>query len=185
MDIAMWQPIRIKGSDIKCTHKTPSSNGRDCMRLEFDDGNSYHYYYDGRPYYNGPLIENYEPEVENKPMTVDWTKPIQTRDGRPARVLCTDLKSPNELRVVIAVLLTDGKREDVWYRPPCGKFYGMNKESPTDIINVPEKRTVYINIYSPNDMVLHTTKEAAEQCLVKDLCIARVKVEYTVGQFDI
>ena len=138
---------------------------------------------DGAPAMNAPAIENYDPEVENKPVTVDWTKPIQTRDGYPARVLCTDLKSGTDREVAVVVSYQEDD-EGLIRVAYDGRMYDK-REYPGDIINVPEKGTVYINIYSPNDMVLHTTKEAAEQYLIKALCIARVKVEYTVGQFDI
>ena len=35
-------------------------------------------------------------------MTIDWSKPIQTYDGKKARVLCTDL-ADSEYPVVVAV----------------------------------------------------------------------------------
>ncbi len=42
-------------------------------------------------------------------MTVDWTQPVKTRDGRSVRVLCTDREGFGELEVV--VLINDKGRE--------------------------------------------------------------------------
>ena len=143
---------------------------------------------DGAPAMNAPTIENYDPEVENKPVTVDWTKPIQTRDGRPARVLCTDLGSEANCPVVVAVQSAASSAETVTQRPLNGRFYVIDKEHPSDIINVPEKRTVYINFYEDGVRTTWNTREGADKEAASYTTLkrhSRVKVEYTVGQFDI
>lgn len=124
---------------------------------------------DGAPAMNAPAIENYEPEQEKKTMPVDWTKPVQTKRGTKLRVLCTD--APGVYPVVVMA--------------PSG---GINKYplETTRIINVPEKRTGYINIYDnpvPLGPYIHGDRQQADDGAITKR-IACIKVEYTVGQFD-
>lgn len=65
---------------------------------------------------------------------IDFTKPVQTRDGKPVRILCTDRKG--DLPVIGLLTLSDG-REMVqsWHQN------GMlcNGHSVNDLINVPQR----------------------------------------------
>lgn len=72
--------------------------------------------------------------MENKPF--DPTKPIQTRDGRKARILCTDLKFHN---CPIAAAILYDHLEHVYAFSGDGKYNGGMPESPIDLINIPEK----------------------------------------------
>ena len=150
------------------------------------DGGTYYYSSANDGISDGqPALENYEPEVENKPMTVDWTKPIQTRDGRPARVLCLDLRKGAGDFAAVAVTDTD-HTEFIWTRPLTGK--AGDGESGIDIINVPEKRTVYINFYEGGCPEVCRSRAAADVEASKYSRLNRIaciKVEYTEGQFDI
>ena len=105
---------------------------------------------------------------------IDWTKPVQTRDGRKVRVLCTD--GPKRSPVIGIV---DGNTyPSIW----DGK--GKNASSATDLINVPEKRVVWVNMY-PGD---HGSYGYDEKAIADDYCglhrEACIRVEYEVGQFD-
>lgn len=132
---------------------------------------TYFYFGNGQPYMAGsPMLENYEPEpeVENKPVTVDWSKPVQHLDGTLLRVLCTD--APGVYPVV--TLTQDG---GVIKYPLV-----TNRAS-----NVPDKRIRYINIYNTGNG--HLTREDADASARYSHLerVACIKVEYTVGQFDI
>ena len=70
-------------------------------------------------------------------MTLDLTKPVQTRDGRPVRILATDIKT-RERPIIIAVLNPEG-HESVYALPPDGA-YVKGYESAGDLINVPPPR---------------------------------------------
>lgn len=112
-------------------------------------------------------------------MAFDPTKPVQTRDGRPARIICTDRNT--EINVPIIALVTDNSgREGIQCYDSEGHLYG-SRESVTDLINVPTVRTGWINIYPDGfTSLLHATeavaKSFAEQSIRKPVT---VKVEWT------
>ena len=86
-------------------------------------------------------------------MSIDFTKPLQTRDGRPVKVLCTDKISSYP----VVVWLEDIKATASY------TLEGVNvigEESNIDLVNVPEQVTVdvWVNIY---DRTSHATKEDA------------------------
>ena len=73
-------------------------------------------------------------------MTIDWTKPIQTRDGRKARYLGT-LAGDYAYPIVVAVECRN--EETVSYCSNCGVQNPSGKESTNDIINVPPQPVVH------------------------------------------
>ena len=70
-------------------------------------------------------------------MTFDPKKPVQTRDGRAARIICDDKISTGE-KTIIALML-DGADEVVGYYYDNGQVYS-DCEKQNDLINIPEKR---------------------------------------------
>ena len=100
-------------------------------------------------------------------------------------MLCLDLRKRAGDFAAVAVTDTD-HTEVIWTRPLTGK--AGDGESGVDIINVPEKRTVYLNIYKKGDIEWWSDplddRKFADSCAGTNR-IACVKVEYTVGQFDI
>ncbi len=91
---------------------------------------------------------------------LDLTKPVQTRDGRKARIICTDRLHGVE-PIVALVTEQDGVEYAADYRTN-GRFLNFS-ESDWDLINVPERLTGYANIY-PNREVghLYPTREEAD-----------------------
>jgi hypothetical protein len=85
-------------------------------------------------------------------MAIDWTKPVQTRDGRKVRVLCTD--APGSQYPVIGLIEGDGDPE-TW---TIGGVYAANgATSNLDIINAPEPAvtlTRWVNVYPDNTVGL-------------------------------
>lgn len=72
-------------------------------------------------------------------------KPVVTRGGRPARILCFDRKHD---RFPIAGLITnEGGKEtcQVWTLEGC--YYGNGRDSYHDLCMAPEKRQGWVNIY--------------------------------------
>ncbi len=70
---------------------------------------------------------------------LDLTKPVQTRDGRPAKIDRTDLK--NEKPIAGVVTNNDGcEYVTQWFSD--GRFF-KTSESALDIINVPPKPVKY------------------------------------------
>jgi hypothetical protein len=67
---------------------------------------------------------------------VDFSKPIQTRDGRKVRVLCQDMNS-EDYRV--AAVITDGSGyEHLESYTKDGSFRRDGMETGLDLVNVPE-----------------------------------------------
>lgn len=65
---------------------------------------------------------------------LDLTKPVQTRSGRAARIVATDMKGP----CPIVAIVSDGGREEVWAYFLDGSFLTTNKNapSPMDLVNI-------------------------------------------------
>jgi hypothetical protein len=76
-------------------------------------------------------------------MKFDPTKPVQTRDGRPARIIMTDAQ--NESYPIVALVL-DGDQESPNSFTAEGRFYVEEDEDDLDLINVSEKRRFWVNI---------------------------------------
>ena len=85
-------------------------------------------------------------------MSFDPSKPVQTRDGRPARIICTDLKN-NDGYSLVALVFNDFDKDEQMY------YYDSNGKNPfvplmgTDLINIPTVRSGWINIYDNNSVV--------------------------------
>jgi hypothetical protein len=79
----------------------------------------------------------------------DPTKPVQTRAGRPARILCTDYAPHYYNRNILAIVTYDDGHEVVWSYRANGSFRDNGKEDNLDLVNVPVKK--YYNIYRGNN----------------------------------
>ena len=79
-------------------------------------------------------------------MTFNPEKPVQTRNGRKARIICDDRKSDRP----IVALIEQGDCEAVWNYDETGKIGGGPGEDANDLINIPEKRWVNVNKYRSN-----------------------------------
>lgn len=80
------------------------------------------------------------PDIENVPEpTFDPSKPVQTRDGRPARVLCTDASGSYPIAALINGDLRTYTSEGLFVED-CG-------EDTLDLVNIPEETVEYVNVY--------------------------------------
>lgn len=74
----------------------------------------------------------------------DPTKPVRTRDGRPARIICRDRKGDDPL---VVLTVTGHDEETVGYRRSDGT---TSWDAPDwDLVNIPEKIEGWLNIYNP------------------------------------
>ena len=114
---------------------------------------------------------------------IDCNKPVQTRDGRKVRILCTDMKA----RDSVAGVITDTDGEDTVDAWQADGHYNISTDaSNSDLINVPDTRVVWVNMYPRTKMFkieISPTKAEADTMSTyeREAC---VRVEYTVGQFD-
>lgn len=91
----------------------------------------------------------------------DPTKPVQTRDGRKARIICTDRKG--EMPIVALITSEDGT-ETISDFKLNGSYWCGLKES--DLINIPQRiiSTIYIAVWRDGEINMFRTKENAEKC---------------------
>jgi hypothetical protein len=111
---------------------------------------------------------------------IDFTKPVQTRDGRKVRILCTDRK---DNRPIVGLVPGNGD-EQIYSWHACGNY--VSNEHCLDLINVPEKLVAYVNMYPRNGMFsveVSPTKPHADSVATSER-IACIRVEYEVGQYD-
>lgn len=72
--------------------------------------------------------------------TFDPSKPVQTRDGRKARILCTDRRSAHPI-VALIESRGGGVREIPFTYKPNGSWRGTQDRS--DLVNVPERVSMF------------------------------------------
>lgn len=90
---------------------------------------------------------------------LDLSKPVQTRDGRPVRILSTDRRGGE---YPIVALVSTGEIENVATFTIDGKCGGAICRPHThDLVNIPERRFLWLNIYANDLGSAHTTKQAA------------------------
>lgn len=78
-------------------------------------------------------------------MAFDPNKPVQRRDGRPARIVDKNYKPDgDDAAFMLAVITYANGEEGVCSYYPDGKVYDNGGESSWDLINVPVKRTVTV-----------------------------------------
>ena len=85
-------------------------------------------------------------------------KPVCTRDGRKARIICFDLQSIEKTPIVAAVQVTDKQEVIVNYYENGRQF--VDGISEIDLMMLPEKKEGWAVIFK--DDLLKTEKEAKE-----------------------
>lgn len=84
----------------------------------------------------------------------DLSKPVKTRDGRPARIIATDRRC-NGLRPVIALVTMEYDIEEIHSYADDGTW--SSTPSDKDLVNVPEEKTVWVNVYNDGSTHHHET----------------------------
>lgn len=110
-------------------------------------------------------------------MTIDWSKPVQTRDGRPVEIITT--KGRDRLYPVMGYI-ADNTAPDHW--DSKGRFYaGQTAGCPADLVNVPEERELWLNVNEGGVFFGYDTKQDAATFAGTGR-IACVHVKYKVGE---
>ena len=107
------------------------------------------------------------------------SRKIVTRDGRNARIVCTDRKGFNS--ILALVTRHDSITEDIYLYTKNGELSEGNS-TKSSLFFAPEKHERWVNLYKEDDniyasMDTYKTKEVAE-ALSCSSCIATVKVEW-------
>lgn len=94
----------------------------------------------------------------------DPTKPVQTRDGRPARIIATDRR--NNTFPIVALVGPDERPETYTAK---GAYFDSTSRYEDDLVNIPQKVTKWGRLYrAPDGGVipgsdLFDTREEAER----------------------
>lgn len=108
----------------------------------------------------------------------------KTRDGREARVYAVDGRG--DFSVHGAILDKDGWSPAEWTK--SGRHYGPEMVGPYDLM--PPKRELWVNVFRDNGTHVWfrawDNKQEADfqERDISSTRIARIRVEYTEGQFD-
>lgn len=121
----------------------------------------------------------------NKPF--DPTKPVQTRDGKPARIIATNRRSQGGSYPIIALITHSTGSEEIALFTEQGLYNYGGLPSSTDLINVPEKRTYerWVNVYADGSAGgPHLDRQSADSAGAhtgRVACI-HIKREYVEGE---
>ena len=108
----------------------------------------------------------------------DPTKPVQTRDGRAARIICTDRAGNDD--TIVALITSLHGTESIIQCKLGGKVY-FTSDSPADLINIPTKRKIkyWVSIYKDS---LHGRTDDKMYGAKDILARKEVEIEFEEGE---
>lgn len=120
--------------------------------------------------------------------TFDPTKPVQTRDGRKARIICTDGESGTEDKYRIWALVTchykDYTREYAYPYDSNGRLDIEAGNHPLDLVNVTVKTSTWQNLYSGRVPGIIREFRTSYSTYSKDQkFLGRLRLDYEDGVF--
>lgn len=108
------------------------------------------------------------------------SRKVVTRDGRPVRIICTDVKGDYP---VVGLILKNEYIEDVETFNKDGKYLEKQTDN-CDLFFTPEKREGFINLYKnicggiSTDTVVFSTKEHAQASKKYENYLDTIKIEW-------
>ena len=110
------------------------------------------------------------------------SRKVVTRDGRRARVICTDMKSTTY--PVVALIENGSGYEQLTTFSKNGE-YAANELNANDLFFAPEKHEGYINIYRNSDSghtyagaVYDSKKDAEKRKIIDENYVTTIKIEW-------
>mgnify|MGYP000620548659 FL=1 len=114
---------------------------------------------------------------------------IVTRDGRSARIVCTDRKSDEDNpKQVVALVYSPKYSEELCYVYYADGRYSQDNEDGSDLFFAPTKQEGWMNIYRTIDSdcpavgdLIYTSEQAAKESIsvkCNDYYITTIKVEW-------
>jgi hypothetical protein len=113
----------------------------------------------------------------------DPTKPVQTRDGRKARIICSDRKHPGGQLLLVSLITNSNGVEEVSLHAMNGSVLAIS-EHHNDLINIPVKVEIYNfcsptgSTFSPTWVTLEGIKMAHKESLVPKNAYGVLKKTY-------
>ena len=104
---------------------------------------------------------------------------VMTRDGRKARIVCTDMKNEQP----ILALITEGNREDIYFYSQNGVWCNDFPNHKLDLVFAPAKKKGWINIFRCKTElyigdVFETKEEAEKMGKLSKNYITTIKIEW-------
>jgi len=121
-------------------------------------------------------------------MTFDPTKPVQTIDGRKARIICTDRRHSSGTTIVALVESSAAlPGEEVMRSYFASGRQRHDVPGPHDLINVPEEHEIWLNVFHDDareiyKVSVHQEHDAAYVCrgVGRIACLGPIK--FKVGE---
>ena len=107
----------------------------------------------------------------------DPTKPVRTRAGAAARILCTDARGTSGN---ILALVDRGEYEAAYWFYQDGRYLRGAPHS-LDLINIPERHVRWANVTSHGTAYLYESEWAADSHRSPN-CIACIRLEFEEGE---
>ena len=110
------------------------------------------------------------------------SRKVVTRDGRKARIICTDMKSTT---YPVVALIEDGSDYEQPTTLSKNGEYAVNESSRSDLFFVPQKHEGWINVYRNSDSghtyagAVYDSKEDAEKRkIIDENYVTTIKIEW-------
>lgn len=110
------------------------------------------------------------------------SRKVVTEDGRPVRIICTDMKSYNEK--IVGLIMSDTGIESIFTWTQQGKQY-LNMDAPNDLFFAPEKHIGWINVYRNSDSgytyagaVYDSQEDAKKRKVIDENYVTTIKIEW-------
>ena len=103
---------------------------------------------------------------------------VVTRDGRNARIICTDMKSTT---YPVVALIEDGSGYEQLYTFSKNGEYAVNESSRSDLFFKTEKHEGWINIFDntyPGSMIFDSKEAAEKQGMQFAGYVTTIKIEW-------
>lgn len=120
------------------------------------------------------VVKEPDLKMDLKPFNLEAAKagkPVCTRDGRKARIICFDSKQDSQ-RPIIA-LITDNNRELLYEYTIDGKddFAHRNYTGTSDLMMLPEKKEGWVNVYNSLGVITfsHNPYDTKEEALASEM----------------
>ena len=110
----------------------------------------------------------------------DPERKVVTRDGRNARIICTDAKN---IKYQVVALVTKSKGQAVLATLDASGKYHSGHNSHLDLFFAPEKKEGWVNIYKDNSGytpggIIHSSERAAKEIVNDRSYITTIKIEW-------
>lgn len=110
-------------------------------------------------------------------------KPVCTRDGRKARIICFDKKEGAPIVALVETEKNERISEEITLYFINGRLISENLESKDDLMMLPEKKEGWINIYErdypyTDEEIFDTRKQAEDCCKNSPQKVAIIKIEW-------